>query len=733
MAEIGNIFVRIGAKIDDFEAAMRKVGDSIKKVEDRFSGLHEVGERLSGIGVKVAAAGAAIGAGFGLAVKTTADFEAAMSRVKALSGASEADFARLTETAKQLGATTAFSASQAAEGMQFLAMAGYKTNEIIAAMPGLLDAAAAGQTDLGRTADIVSNILSGFGLAASETGRVADVLTKAFTSSNTSLEMLGDTMKYVAPVAKGVGLSLEEVAAAAGLLGNAGIQASQAGTALRAIFLRLADPPKEAAEALKQLGVQVTDSSGKMRPLSEILADMKNGMEGMTEAQKAAIASTIAGTEASAALLALLDAGPETLANFAKELQNAGGTAEHIAEEQLNNLHGQLIILKSGLEGMAIAIGEALLPYLKRFTEAVQWLVDRFNSLPDPVKQGIAVFGALSAVVLVVGGTFLVLVGNIMQAIATIAKLGPLFTGLAAPIGVAIAAVTAFIAIGVALYRNWDEIKAFLQNTWDTIASTARTIWNGIASFLTTTWNGVASFLSGIWNGISTTASTIWNGIKSTITSLFESAKNSVISTANTIHGRISDIWNSLVSTIKSVGNKIWQAIIEPFNIAKEKVLSIVSEAYNWGRNLIGNIIDGIKSMISKVKSAVSNVASTIAGFLGFRSPAKKGPGAEADKWMPNLMEMLAKGIQQNIPKLQATLNMALATPIVESPTIAAMAVESPEPATVVERERPTMRPVEVHLHIGTLVADDYGLKQLERKLASIRISENMRLGVERA
>src|SRR5699024_5729548 len=173
--------------------------------------------------------------------------------------------------------------------MQYLAMAGYESNEIISAMPGVLNAAAAGQVELGTAADITSNVLSGFGLQASETSRVADVLTKAFTSSNTSMESLGETMKYAAPVAKAAGFSLEETAAAAGILGDSGISASQAGTTLRGVMLRLINPPKQAAEALDALGISVTDSSGKIKPLYKIIEELQKATAGMTDAQKSAI------------------------------------------------------------------------------------------------------------------------------------------------------------------------------------------------------------------------------------------------------------------------------------------------------------------------------------------------------------------------------------------------------------------------------------------------------------
>ena len=227
------------------------------------SGFKKGLDRLRGIAsksfdkiTKAIKAGAAALSGLAVAaIKMGSDFEAGMSRVQALSGATGAEFEALRKTALELGRTTVFSASQAAEGMQYLAMAGFKTNEIIAAMPGVLNAAAAGQVDLATAADITSNVLSGFGLKAEEAARVADVLTKAFTSSNTTMESLGETMKYAAPVAAAAGFALEEVAAAAGMLGDAGIQGSQAGTTLRAIMLRLINPPKQAAEALDALGI----------------------------------------------------------------------------------------------------------------------------------------------------------------------------------------------------------------------------------------------------------------------------------------------------------------------------------------------------------------------------------------------------------------------------------------------------------------------------------------------
>lgn len=229
---------------------------------------------------QAAAVGAAgLAAGLALSVRTGMEFEKAMSGVAAKVGGTAAEVAKLNELAQDLGRRTQFSAKQAAEGMDFLAMAGFKTNEIVSAMPGLLNLAAAGQLELGQAADITSNILGGLGLKAEETNRVADVLAKAATSSNVSVEMLGETFKYVAPVAAQAGVSLEELAAATGLLGDAGIQGSEAGTGLRSVLLRLAAPPEEAAKALDRLGISTKDSAGNMRPFGDILSDVDRRMK----------------------------------------------------------------------------------------------------------------------------------------------------------------------------------------------------------------------------------------------------------------------------------------------------------------------------------------------------------------------------------------------------------------------------------------------------------------------
>lgn len=342
---------------------------------------------MRGIASATKVVGTAI-VGVGIAAaKVGADFEQGMSQVEAVSGATKSEMEDLKATAKKLGRTTVFSATEAAGGMEYLAMAGFEAGEIIDALPGVLDAAAAGNVELGQAADITTNVLSGFSMEAENSGHVADVLTKTLTSSKTTMESLGESMKYVAPIAQAAGFSLEEMAAATGVLGDAGIEGGQAGTILRNTILRLTDPPKQAAEALDQLGISVTDASGEMKPFPEIIGELDKATQGMTKAQKTAVISQIAGQRSAGGLLAIMEGGEETLQDFTTELENAGGTAEEVAAKQLDNLKGDVILLKSALEGVGVAINENFDEALRNSTQGLTEYISQIASVIEEVDD----------------------------------------------------------------------------------------------------------------------------------------------------------------------------------------------------------------------------------------------------------------------------------------------------------------------------------------------------------
>jgi len=358
---------------------------------------------MSAVSVAGMAASPVIGA-----VETAANFEAAMSKVQAITGITDKADERmiaLTNTARQLGETTQFSATQAAQAMSYLGMAGWDANQIIGGMPGLLSLAAAGGTDLARTADIVSDDLTAFGLSADKAGHMADVFAVTVTKTNTNVEMLGETMKYAAPVAKAFGASMEETAALAGIMANSGIKASQAGTSLRAGFLRLAGPPKKSAKAmeelgislseaqaqqqeaqaaLKDLGIEYEDFEGKPRKMSAILGELRDKTAGLSKEQRLATLQAIFGTEAATGWLAVLDAGPEVFDSLVNEMENCDGRAEQMAKTMQDNAKGAWTQFKSAAEGVAISLGTIFLPAI---TSGIKGMAEAASGASAWIKE----------------------------------------------------------------------------------------------------------------------------------------------------------------------------------------------------------------------------------------------------------------------------------------------------------------------------------------------------------
>lgn len=315
-------------------------------------------------------------------MQTGLEFEAAMSRVRAISGATGEDLKKLTAQARELGGTTVWSAKEAAEGMTFLSMAGFDVNKTMAAMPGMLSLASAGGTELGQTADIASNILSGFKFKAEQMGYVSDVLAKTFTRSNTSLQSLGESFKYCGPAAANAGQSFQDTAAMIARLGDAGVQGSEAGTGLNAIIGRMAAPPKMAATALQKLGISIADASGKMKPMPELFKEINDKTKDMGEAQKIAYAKALFGTNHFAKGLILMSACADAAADgsvqkLSKELYEEG-YATKVAKDQTDNLSGDLKGLNSATEELQISLFTAVAPALRALT---QWLTEAARSI----------------------------------------------------------------------------------------------------------------------------------------------------------------------------------------------------------------------------------------------------------------------------------------------------------------------------------------------------------------
>lgn len=337
------------------------------------------------------AAGVTISAGAGIAdtVQTYADFEAAMSEVKAISGATAEEFTQLTEKANQMGAVTKFTASESAEAFKYMAQAGWNVNEMMDGIDGLMSLAAASGEDLGTTSDIVTDALTAFGMAAKDSGRFADVMAMAANATNTDVAKMGDTFKYVAPVAGALGYSIEDTAVAIGLMANNGIKASQAGTSLRSLLTNLTHPVGQAADAVEELGISITKADGSVKPLSQTLQELRSKFGALSEAERAQYAAMLAGQEGMSGLLAIVNASDQDFADLTEQINNSSGAAQEMADIMMDNLAGKFELFTGALDSMKMSLGEKFKPYLM---EALDWLTDKVPDVENALLTAMGSF-----------------------------------------------------------------------------------------------------------------------------------------------------------------------------------------------------------------------------------------------------------------------------------------------------------------------------------------------------
>ncbi len=450
-----------------FQKAARGAEGALRKLGKRMEGVTRAARR-----VFVVMAGGVTAAGV-----TFAMFEQRMARVKALTGETGAEFAKLNDTARELGKTTVFSAGQAAEAMGFFAQSGFTTNEILKAMPKTLALAAAGQLDMATAADITAKIMRGMRIEAENVGQAVDVLAKAFTTSNTDLQQLGEGMKFVGPIAASMGKELEEVVASLQVLSDAGIQAAMAGTGLRKILLTLGGG--RASREFAKLGVSLREVDGKLRPIPDLIDDISGAMDKLDPLKKAEIMALF-GDRAGPALAVLLDKGGDALRDYEKRLDGAAGTAQRIADIQLDTLAGAFKILQSTVMEMGIAIGQSLRPALLTLIDTFTSLTSKVNESSDAMKQWIAGIGIGT---LVVSGSVIVL-GAFVKALAALTfaarvaapAIGAVFAFLGAPAVVAITALG--VAIGVAKGKT-----ASLQAEMESVARSSRKAAQAFVAF----------------------------------------------------------------------------------------------------------------------------------------------------------------------------------------------------------------------------------------------------------
>lgn len=503
-------------------------------------------------------------AGVGAAmVKTTADFEAGMSQVQAISGATGEDLKALSDKAKEMGAVTKFSASESAEALKYMAMAGWDTQKMLDGLPGVMNLAAASGEELGTVSDIVTDALTALGMKAEEAGHFADVLAQASSKSNTNVGMMGETFKYVAPLAGSLGYSCEDVAIAIGLMANAGIKGSQAGTALRSVLTRMAKPTKESADAMQALGLEITNADGSMKPLNDVMVQLRQSFSGLTEDQKASYAAMLGGQEAMSGLLAIVNASDEDFNKLVEQINNADGAAEQMANTMQDNLSGQLTILKSTIEGISISFGEIMLPVVKAIVSGLQSFATWLNNTSETTKRVIAV---IATVVATLGPALLIgskLISGITKLMPLISGLGSALTFLTSPIGIVIAAVAA-------LALAWATDFGGMREKTKEIMGSIKGIITSIVKAIKYAWDnnigGMRTIVETVFAAIELIVETALN----VISGIFEMF-------AGIFTGDWKRFWNGLKTVLKSILGAIKKIIKGFFDWISEKVQSAIN------------------------------------------------------------------------------------------------------------------------------------------------------------
>lgn len=645
-----------------------------------------------GAAAALTAVSAALGAMAGYAVKVGSDFEAGMSEVAAISGATGDELDALTAKAKEMGASTKFSATESAEALKYMAMAGWDTQSMLDGLPGIMNLAAASGEELGAVSDIVTDALTAFGLSASDAGHFADVLAKASSSSNTNVSMMGATFKYAAPLAGALGYSIEDCAQAIGLMANAGIKGEQAGTSFRAMLTRLASPTDDVAAAMSQLGISLTDAQGNMLPLSDVLGQLREGFAGLDEQQKAAMASTIAGQEAMSGLLAIVNAAPEDYEALAASIADADGAAQSMADTMQDNLQGQITILKSAVEGLGIEFYESIQEPLK---DVVKTGIGYIGELSSAFKEG-----GLDGLVESLGSVFADAAARIVKSApklvsAAVSAIRSFVSGLRGNTGQILDAAIemgasllqgvaeivpelgafALDLIGQFAQRLIDGLPQMTQAGVDMLNSMAEGLATGLPEFLANALPMIGQLAAGIRESagqlVDAGINLIMNladGLIAAIPDLLANIPQIIIDLCGVINDNAPKLLMAGVQLIGKLVMGMLQAIpqiLAAMPKIVEAIWSVIS-AFNWldlGTNIMTFFRDGLKSMISKIGEAGRSVFETVKNAIVNLPNTLKNLGSNAVSGMANAIRGLlstvgnaAKAVFTNI--VNAVLNL---------------------------------------------------------------------------
>nr|UWG18834.1 MAG: minor tail protein [Bacteriophage sp.] len=584
-AELKNVNAELArAPFDEYAAKAEKVGGT----------LTSVGQKLLPLSTSIAGLGVA-------AVKTTADFDSEMSKVSAISGATGTDLDKLRGKAREMGAKTKFSASEAAQGMQYMAMAGWKTQDMMDGLEGIMNLAAASGEDLASTSDIVTDALTAFGLSAKDSSHFSDILAAASSNANTNVSMMGETFKYAAPVLGSLGYTAEDAALAIGLMANAGIKSSQAGTSLRGAITNLAKPTDTVAAAMDKYGISLTDSSGKMLSLRELMEQLRQKLGGLSEAEQAQAAAALFGKNAMSGMLAIINGSDKDFEKLAGAIDNCDGSSEKMANTMNDNLQGQITILISQLQELAISFGEILMPKIRDIVTHIQNFVDKLNAMDEGQKETIlriGMFVAALAPMLMGLGKVITFSANVSRALGTLSAGLVKAGGFSGVFTKALGLITSPAAIVVGAIAAITAVIIHLWNTNEDFRNTITAIWQKIKDAFTTFAAGISERLSALgitFSDVTSAIKTIWDGFCNLLAPVLEAAFNTIAIALQTAFNVILGIWDVFSAVFSGDWSGAWEAV----------------------KGIFSSVWDGLKEYFSTIIGAVKGVANVFLGWFG--------------------------------------------------------------------------------------------------------------------
>lgn len=658
----------LATRLNNTEAEMKRYEGQLKRLNaegknarttfDEFDKkFRDVGRTMRNVGTQV---GITAGIGFMAMKRVLSDvveeassFYAQMSEVQAISSATADEIKHLTNQSKQLGRETMFTAQQAAEAQANLARAGFEVNEIYDAMPGMLDLAASSKLDLGTAANITSNIIRTFNFEAKEAGRVADVLAKGAATANTDVQGLGQAMEVAGPVAHSLGIQLESVAAATGIMADAGIDGSKSGRMLRQGMLRLSKPTGEAAKLIKRMGIEVFDANGNMKSLDKVVAELSKGLKGQTKQQKAAALATIFGSESTAGWTVLLDKGAKELASYTRELENSEGAAKEMAETMQDNAQGAIIRMQSALSGLKIELGEKLLPVIGKAADFIADLANRLSDLDQETITTIAHTGLLVTAVL-----------GVTTAVAGLVTGFGALMAFAGPIGVAIVAGTALLGgLAAAIYRNELKTKSLAEEQ-ERAAQEARRYGEGLREG---TVEGVRGYID-LYEGaklnmhkLKTMSGEEAEQTKQKVVSAFREMGDQVIAELEKFAGEFSEVVNEIYGVYEEEGQKRAKELNEQvqkdvsemvtnYEKASERIAEIVHEFGGNVEKYPPEIRKTYEANLKIMRDGAQVFATTYEDALAIRNQIAENKdkilAEEAEKWAGEIERVHREGVE---------------------------------------------------------------------------------------